>query len=101
MTGFLSGGYLPGSSSVTKIANQQLGYGQQVQGLNAPPQSGVFGQTNYAYNPQGGIAGVNTSLNPQFQGVANTLLGGLGTQPGDVSKAVYGQYQANLDPQWQ
>lgn len=83
------------------FGQQQIATGQQVQGLNAPNQSGVFGNTQYTYNPNGGISGVNTSLNPAYQGVENTLLGGLGTNPGDVSKAVYGQYQANLDPQWQ
>jgi hypothetical protein len=90
----------PPPPDVNATAQQQIGYGQQVQGLNAPNQTGVFGNTQYTYGPQGNVTGVNTGLNPQYQQVQNTLLGGLGTQPGAVSDAVYGQYQSRLDPQW-
>ena len=95
------GGDPPPPPDVNATANQQLQYGAQVQGMNAPNQTGIFGNTTYTYGPNGNITGVNTGLNPQYQQVQNTLLGGLGTQPGDVSNAVYGQYQSRLDPQWQ
>ncbi len=93
---------LPVSPNIYGTAQQQIGFGQQVQGLNAVNQQGVFGGAQYQRDPvTGGITGVNTGLNSTFSDVANGLLGGLGTRPGDVSDAVYGQYSANLDPQWQ
>ena len=104
-----TGGYLmpdrpdvPLAPDPYDVAQQQIGIGEQVQGVNAVDQSGVFGQTQYQRDPTtGGITGVNTGLNAPYSGVQNTLLSGLGSQPGDVSNAVYGQYQSRLDPQWQ
>lgn len=92
---------LPGAPNPYDVAQQQIAVGQQTQGLNAVNQGGVFGNTQYVRDPvTGGIQAVNTGLNPAYQGVQNSLLTGLGTRPGDVSNSVYGQYTANLNPQW-
>lgn len=98
---FGGGGSPPGAPDYNSLAGQQIGYGQQVQGMNAPNQYGLFGQTTYDKNAQGGVTGVHTGLNPEMQALYQSLMGGLGTRPDDVSKSVYGQYTANLDPQWQ
>jgi len=91
----------PTAPNITNTTNRQIGTEEQVQGINAPPQTGIFGNTQYSYGSNGQVTGVNTSLNPQMQGVENTLLGSLGTRPDDVSNAVYGQYSQRLDPQWE
>ena len=84
-----------------KAINQQLALEQKVQGLNAPNQTGIFGGVNYQHDPTtGGITGINTSLSPQYQALADMLRGSIGTQPGAVGDSIYGRAISRLDPQF-
>ena len=100
LLGLGGGPKMPKSPNPLQVAQQQIGIGQQVQGMNAPNQTGIFGGTEYERNAAGGITGVKTSLSPEMQAIYESLRGGLGTRPGDVSDAIYGQYTSRLDPQY-
>lgn len=92
----------PNPQPAGQVANRQLGYNEQVQGYNAVPQSGIFGQTNYTYDPTTGrLTSASTGLNGQGQQIESNLMGELGTSPHATSDAVYQQYTSRLDPQWQ
>ena len=98
---FGMGGRPPAGPDPNAVAQSQIGIGQQVQGLNAPNQSGLFASTQYEKDPKtGGITGVKTALTPEMQAIYDSLRSGLGTRPGEVSDAVYGQYTSRLDPQF-
>ena len=91
----------PGAPDPNAVAEQQIGYGQRVQGLNAPDQTGLFASTQYQRDPKtGGITGAKTALTPEMQAIYDQLRGGIGTRPGDVSNALYGQYTSRLDPRF-
>lgn len=98
---FGGGPKMPSAPDIDKISQQQIKYGQQVQGLNAPNQTGLFASTQYEKDPvTGGIKSVKTALNPEMQAIYDALRGGFGTQPGSVSDSLYGKYASRLDPRF-
>lgn len=93
---------MPETPDPNAVAQQQLAYGAQAQGLNAPNQQGIFAGTDYQRDPTtGAITGVKTSLTPEMQAIYDSLRAGVGTRPGETSDAVYSQYTSRLDPQFQ